>query len=76
MNWLILQPSDLSVLEDINATFADRKIVPSITQSGESLLPDHFLADPYWSAYHAFLLTLTPFQGQPIWPKPTEELPE
>jgi hypothetical protein len=68
MNWLILQPTDLSVLEEINATFSDRKIVPSITKAEESLLPDNFLEDPYWSAYHTFLVSLTKFEGNPVWP--------
>jgi hypothetical protein len=70
MNYFILQSSDLDSLKEINDTQSNRKLVPSVTQSGESVLPDHFLVDPYWSAYHAFLLNLTLFEGKPVFRSP------
>jgi hypothetical protein len=70
MNYLILQSSDLDALNKMNDVRIDRKLVPSVTQSGESVIPDHFLVDPYWSEYHNFLSSLTLFEGKPVFRSP------
>lgn len=76
MNWLIVTPENQIELDAINARFVDRQCISVATNNGVSLTNYDKLQDIYWEAYHALLSTLTPFEGQPIWPTPTEELTE
>ena len=70
MSWLILPSDRQAELDEINAQFKDRKCTAITTEDGTLLTNSDKLQDEYWSAYHAFLLSLTPFQGDPIWPTP------
>lgn len=74
--WLTIPPDRINELDEINARFFDRRCTSVITNDGVSLTNSDKLQDPYWEAYHAFLSTLTPFEGEPIWPTLTEELTE
>jgi len=70
MSWLILPSDRKAELDVINAQFKDRKCTSVPNEDGILLTNSDKLKDEYWSAYHAFLLTLAPFDGEPIWPKP------
>jgi hypothetical protein len=74
--WLIIPTDRISELDEINAKFNDKLCSYLETNDGVLLTNSDKLNDPYWSEYHSFLSSLTPFEGQPIWPTPTEELPE
>lgn len=76
MNWLIVTPENQIELDAINARFVDRQCTSVATNDGVSLTNSDKLQDNYWEAYHAFLSTLTPFEGQPIWPTPPVEVEE
>jgi len=68
MNWLIVTSEKQVELDAINAGLVDRQCTSVSTKDGILLTNSDKLQDPYWLAYHAFLLTLTPFEGEPIWP--------
>ena len=70
MNWLILPPSRQAELDGINAQFTDRCCTATPTVDGILLTGGDKLEDNYWSAYHDFLSSLTPFEGDPVWPTP------
>jgi hypothetical protein len=74
--WLIIPSDRIKELEEINAKFDDRFCSHFETIDGVLTTEADKLNDPYWSAYQEFLSSLTPFEGQPIWLTPTEELPE
>jgi hypothetical protein len=76
MNWLIVTEENQLELDTINAGFVDRKCTSLANEDGILLTNSEKLEDEYWSAYHAFLSSLTKFEGEPIWPTPPEELPE
>ena len=73
MNWLIVTPEKLVELQEINLRFSDRKCSTVSTNEGVLVTNPDKLQDNYWSEYHDFLSSLTPFEGQPIWPTPVEE---
>jgi hypothetical protein len=70
MNWLIVTPEKQAELDAINAWFTDKQCTSVANEDGILLTNSDKLEDAYWSAYHAFLSSLTPFEGEPIWPKP------
>jgi hypothetical protein len=74
MNWLIVTFEKQSELDAINAGSVDKQCTSFPTEDGILLTNSDKLQDPYWSAYHAFLSSLTPFEGQPIWPSPPVEV--
>jgi hypothetical protein len=73
MNWLIVTSEKQVELDAINAGLVDRKCTSVPTKDGILLTNSDKLQDQYWSAYHAFLLTLMPLEGEPIWPNPPIE---
>jgi hypothetical protein len=73
MNWLIVTPENQVELDAINARFIDKQCTSVPTKDGTLLTNSDKLQDPYWSAYYAFLSSLTPFDGEPIWPNPPIE---
>jgi hypothetical protein len=70
MNWLIITPEKQVELDAINAGFTDRQCTSVANEDGILLTNSDKLEDEYWSAYHAFLFSLTQFEGEPIWPNP------
>jgi len=73
MSYLILPKERQGELDEINAQFIDRVCTATETEDGILLTNSDKLQDNYWSAYHAFLSSLTPFEGEPIWPTPSED---
>jgi hypothetical protein len=73
MSWLIVTAKNKVELDAINARFSDRVCTSVATEDGTLLTNSDKLQDSYWSAYHAFLSSLTPFDGEPIWPNPPIE---
>jgi hypothetical protein len=71
--WLVIPKDRISELEKINTKFNDKFCSYIETIDGKFLTNSDKLEDEYWSTYHAFLSSLTPFVGQPIWPNPPVE---
>jgi hypothetical protein len=76
MNWLIVTSEKQAELDAINAWFVDRQCTSVANEDGIFLTNSDKLEDEYWSAYHAFLSSLTPFEGTPVWPAPPVEVEE
>jgi hypothetical protein len=74
MNWLIVTSEKQVELDAINAEFTDRQCTSVANEDGIFLTNSDKLEDEYWSAYHAFLSSLTPLEGEPIWAKPLVEV--
>jgi hypothetical protein len=70
MNWLIVTPEKQVELDAINAGFTDRQCTSVSTNDGVKLTNSDKLKDDYWLAYRALLSSLTPFDGNPVWPSP------
>jgi hypothetical protein len=68
MDWLILPIERQAELDAINAQFKDRVCTSVATSDGVLLTNSDKLQDEYWSAYHSFLSSLDPFEGDPVWP--------
>lgn len=68
MNWLILPPDKVADLETLNASQNDRSVSPVTTTDGVKILGADLLGDPFWSDYQPFLVTLSPFVGDPTFP--------
>jgi hypothetical protein len=76
MNWLIVTPEQKVELDVINDAHPFQKCSPVETADGVMVTTSDKISSEYWANWHEFLVSLTPFEGQPIWPTPTEELPE
>jgi hypothetical protein len=74
--FLIVPKERVSEMNDLNSVFSDRICTATETTDGVLLTNADKLQDPYWEAYHAFLSSLTPFEGQPIWAKPLAQVEE
>jgi hypothetical protein len=66
--WLIVPQNRTAELDEINSRFTDRMCTTHETNDGVLLSNSDKLGDIYWSGYHAFLSSLAPFEGDPVWP--------
>jgi hypothetical protein len=74
--WLKIPKDRINELDEINARFNNKLCSYIETIDGLFLTNADKLQDLYWSAYHAFLSSLTPFEGTPVWPTPPVEVEE
>jgi len=68
MSWLIVTPEQNTELNAINATQSGKDCTALATVDGVLVTNADKIGDVYWSAYQDFLATLSPFDGEPIWP--------
>ena len=68
MKWLIVTPDQNIELEAINASQTGKACTAIATIDGTLVTQADKIGDAYWSAYQDFLATLSPFDGEPVWP--------
>ena len=73
MSWLIVTPEQNVELDAINATQSGKTCTALTTVDGVQVTNADKIGDAYWSAYQDFLSTLSPFDGEPVWPASPEE---
>ena len=74
MNWLIVTPEQKAELDAINDAHPFQKCSPVETADGVMVTTSDKIGSEYWADWHNWLLSLTPFEGQPIWPNPPVEV--
>jgi hypothetical protein len=73
MNWLIITPEQKAELDVINDAHSFQKCSPIKTEDGLLLTTTDKINSEYWSDWHNWLSSLTPFEGQPMWANPIVE---
>jgi hypothetical protein len=76
MNWLIVTSEQKAELDAINDAHPFQKCSPVETENGVLVTTADKIDSEYWADWRNWLLSLTPFEGQPIWPTPPAEVEE
>jgi hypothetical protein len=76
MKWLIVTPSQNAELEAINDAHSFQKCQPIETADGFLITTTDKIGSSYWADWQEWLLSLTPFEGTPVWPTPPVEVEE
>jgi hypothetical protein len=74
MNWLIVTPEQKAELDAINDVHPFQKCSPVETAEGVMLTTSDKIGSEYWADWQNWLLSLTLFHGQPIWPNSPVEV--
>jgi hypothetical protein len=76
MKWLTISIDQKAELDSINAAHPTQKCEPVETADGTLVTSSDKLTDAYWADWRNWLLSLTPFEGEPIWPTPPNGITE
>jgi hypothetical protein len=70
--WLIVTNDQLTALNTINDAHSDQKCTAVQTTDSIWVTSADKIGNNYWADWQDFLQSLTPFQGIPTFPTPTD----
>lgn len=70
MNWLIVSPNQQTELDSINEAHPYQKCTSQLTVDGVLVTTADKIGSECWADWQNWLASLTPFEGDPVWPTP------
>jgi hypothetical protein len=70
MNWLIVSPNQQTELDSINEAHPHQKCTSQLTVDGVLVTTADKIGSECWADWQNWLASLTPFEGDPVWPSP------
>jgi hypothetical protein len=73
MNWLIVTPEQQIALDALNEAHPYQKCTSLATADGTLVTTADKIGVDYWADWQDWLNSLTPLEGNPVWPTPTAD---